>query len=405
MANFKFKFTNPALTKFFAASPKAVAWDTEARSLAAYATKAGAISLYVHLRVGSTQRKRTIGRLGELDLTSARKMAAELSVAARNGVDAIKERKRAQTAQLTFGYAYAEYMASLARKSASAATIRLCEKNHRLYLGRFEKRVLTELTRSELRAFHASLEPRGKTAANAVLRLMRTVISFAIKRLDVELATNPCIGVEWFRERGHRPSIAAADLGEFWRAIAQVENPIRQGFWRLLALSGLRKNDVATMRWEDVRDDRIHIPHPKMGKPFDVPLTRQLRDVLVDLREHGAVMYPRSPYVCPSASRLGYVQNPFDKHLAGYSPHMCRRSYAGAAAHVLKNPYLVKALLNHAVSDVTELYVVVDFAQKREAAGLVVDYLEAIIYSKGSSPAPVKFLTDQSSQVREPLPA
>ena len=69
MANFKFKFTNPALTKFFAASPKAVAWDTEARSLAAYATKAGAISLYVHLRVGSTQRKRTIGRLGELDLT------------------------------------------------------------------------------------------------------------------------------------------------------------------------------------------------------------------------------------------------------------------------------------------------------------------------------------------------
>ena len=84
-------------------------------------------------------------------------MAAELSVAARNGVDAIKERKQAQTAQLTFGHAYAEYMASLARKGASAATIRLCEKNHRLYLGQFEKRVLTELTRAELRAFHASL--------------------------------------------------------------------------------------------------------------------------------------------------------------------------------------------------------------------------------------------------------
>ena len=48
---------------------------------------------------------------------------------------------------------------------------------------------------------------------------------------------------------------------------------------------------------------------------------------------------------------------------------------------------------------------VVDFAQKREAAGLVADYLEAIIYSKGPSPAPVKLLTDQSSQVREPLPA
>ena len=117
MAKFKFKFTNPVLTKFFSTSPQAVAWDTEARSLAAYATKAGAISLYVHLRVGSTQRKRTIGRLGELDLSTARKMAAELSVAARNGVDAIKERKQAQTAQLTFGLAYAEYMASLRGKA------------------------------------------------------------------------------------------------------------------------------------------------------------------------------------------------------------------------------------------------------------------------------------------------
>ena len=133
--------------------------------------------------------------------------------------------------------------------------------------------MLTELTRAELRAFHASLEPRGKTAANAVLRLMRTVISFAMKRLDVELASNPCVGVEWFRERGHRPSIAAADLGTFWRAIARVENPIRRGFWQLLIYSGLRKNDVATMRWEDVHVDRIHIPYPKMGRPFDVPLT------------------------------------------------------------------------------------------------------------------------------------
>ena len=43
MAKFKFKFTNPVLTKFFSTSPQAVALDTEARSLAAYATKAGAI--------------------------------------------------------------------------------------------------------------------------------------------------------------------------------------------------------------------------------------------------------------------------------------------------------------------------------------------------------------------------
>jgi hypothetical protein len=64
----KFKFTNAALKSFFATNPRAIAWDTEIRSLGAYSTKSADISLYVHLRVGATQRKRTIGRLSELDL-------------------------------------------------------------------------------------------------------------------------------------------------------------------------------------------------------------------------------------------------------------------------------------------------------------------------------------------------
>ena len=58
-----------------------------------------------------------------------------------------------------------------------------------------------------------------------------------------------------------------------------------------------------------------------------------------------------------------------------YSQHQARRAYAGAAAHVLRNPYLVKALLAHAISDVTEMYVVVDFEQKMEAASLVAAFL------------------------------
>ena len=220
-----------------------------------------------------------------------------------------------------------------------------------------------------------------------------------MKRLDVELSSNPCIGVEWFKERNHRPSISAADLPAFWHAVRRVENPIRAGFWKICALSGLRKNDVSTMRWEHVLDDRIHIPHPKMKKPFDVPLTPALRDVLSDPREHGTVMFPRSPYVCPASSRLGYLQNPYDKELVGYSPHQCRRAYAGAAAHVLKNPYLVKALLAHAISDVTEMYVVVDFEQKREAASLVAEWLTARL--KDASLAPVKMLQWQGDSVLE----
>ena len=117
----KMKFTNAALTKFFAENPnpKAIAWDTDTRSLFSYANKDGSVSLAVHIRVGSAQRKRTLGRLGEINLAEARKLAGELSVAARQGIDVIKERKQATAEELTFGHCYSEYMASLARKGAS----------------------------------------------------------------------------------------------------------------------------------------------------------------------------------------------------------------------------------------------------------------------------------------------
>ena len=78
---------------------------------------------------------------------------------------------------------------------------------------------------------------------------------------------------------------------------------------------------------------------------------------------------------------------------SGIQPHQCRRAYAGAAAHVLKNPYLVKALLAHAISDVTEMYVVVDFEQKAEAAAAVADWLMEKLEG-----APLKALTWQGEQ-------
>ena len=160
-------------------------------------------------------------------------MANELNVAARNGIDTIGERKQVVAPPLTFGQAYAEYITSLKRKNASPHTLVLCEKDYRLYASRFEKRPLSEISRSDLRNFHSELEPRGKTAANSALRLMRSVFSFSMKRLDVALpAGSPTVGVEYFKERLQRKTIAAGDLGEFWAALSRVENPIKANFYR-----------------------------------------------------------------------------------------------------------------------------------------------------------------------------
>jgi hypothetical protein len=78
----KFAFTQASLRTFFEAHPRKLAWDETQRGLAAYATSSGQVTLFVQFRVGARQRKKVLGRLGEISLPQARTMAAEYGVAA-----------------------------------------------------------------------------------------------------------------------------------------------------------------------------------------------------------------------------------------------------------------------------------------------------------------------------------
>ena len=54
------------------------------------------------------------------------------------------------------------------------------------------------------------------------------------------------------------------------------------GLIRLALLTGLRRNEIATLEWSDIRDDAIVIPaqRSKMGRAHFVPLTGLMRSVL-----------------------------------------------------------------------------------------------------------------------------
>jgi integrase len=363
------------LTRFFQDNPRAIAWD-ETRGLGCYRCGDGSLSLFAHYRCGTRQKKRVLGKVTELSLPEARRQATELLLNGRNGKDIISEAKAKAKANggLTLGHAYAEYTSALKRKGCSPATLRLNDKNWRLYLSKYAGRELASFTKTEVRALHSSWRSQGPVAANAAGRLLRTIFNYSIAKLTDEPLTNPCVGIEWFPQKNVRKTID--DLPPFMAAVARLDNPIRVGFWCIAILTGLRKNDISTIRWEDVKEDRVHIPHPKMGRPFDCPMTPSLKDALERLKAHGVVMFPNSPWVCAAASKSGHLENPHDATLGGVTPHCARRHYASVAAKVLKNPYLVAALLNHKVGGVTAGYVQVDFEQRREAATQVADFLK-----------------------------
>jgi integrase len=378
----KFAFTIAALNKHFAQDPGGIVWDTT-RGLGCYRNQDGSLSLFAQYRCGTKAKKRVLGRVNEISLADARSQATELLLNGRNGKDLVAEAKATAAKALTLGDAYIAYMESLRRKGASPNTIHLNTVNYTKHLSHWQGRELTSLTRADCRGLHAELLRRGPTLANQVLRLLRTIISYAMKRLDVPPMQNPVLGVEWHREKGERKSIPTGELPAFWAATSRIENPIRRAYWRGLLLTGLRRQELATLRWEHVLEDRVKIVRPKGGekRAFEITRTPQLDVVLDEAKQAGAMLHPRSPFVFPAASSTGYILNPFDQALPGVSPHQLRRTFVTCCIECGLDPFITKALVNHAqnLSDMTSRYLQISDGRLREAAERVAAFIEGAV--------------------------
>jgi integrase len=72
-------------------------------------------------------------------------------------------------------------------------------------------------------------------------------------------------------------------------------------------LTGARKGNVLTMRWEDVHFSiqEWHIPETKNGESHVIPLTASAMAILQERRENS-----QSPYVFPGRGNKGHLSNP-----------------------------------------------------------------------------------------------
>jgi integrase len=398
------------LTKFFYEHPTKIAWNTEARSMGAYRTASGAISIFAQYRLADgRQKKRMLGRLGEASPQEFKAQAVELAMAARNGKDIVAEAKAAAKARLTLGDVWVAYIASLQKKGCSPNTIRLNTRNYTRHLSQWQGRGLACITRADCRALHAELVKRGPTLGNQCLKLLRTVFSYAQKRLDVEMLGNPVVGVEWAKERGKRLSIPSGELAKFWATTGQIQNPIRRSFWRFLLYCGARREEVASIRLADISVNNIKLSQAKGNRFYTIPITPQLADILAEARSAGQRLYPKTQYLFPASSASGRLRQAYEQRLMpGVAPHQMRRTYVSCAIAAGVNGYLVKSLVGHTQdkADMTSLYLVISEEERMKAARRVANYIAAHVTSPTAiASGEAKALTDQGLEDVEAIEA
>jgi len=226
-------------------------------------------------------RRVKIGRYGPWTVELARRRAMELIVASDRGQDIRRETALANLQDLTLAKGLADYIEDLKSAGRSSATISDVEADVMMHLDAWLKRPLVAITKIECRSRHKEITKNsGPYAANLVFRYFRAIYN-AMRAIHELPSEAPTIGVAWNKSKRRQEPVA--DLVA-WKATVDALDPIRRDYLHVCLFTGLRSEDCATIRWENIDFDQAILkrPCPKGGeeRAFEVPLSAYTMEIL-----------------------------------------------------------------------------------------------------------------------------
>lgn len=199
----------------------------------------------------------------------------------------------------------------------------------------------------------------GPGTASKCVALLSAVFNFAIKR-DL-LEGNPATGIKKYKDKKRERFLTSNEFKTLGETLAEASqhNPYALAAIKILMLTGLRKNEVINMRWDDLQLEIgvILIPESKTGKKF-VPLTQPVATILIGLPK-----IEGSEFIFPGVDNKPYQGLPkvwskirAQAKLEDVRLHDLRHSFASVGAMDGESLYILGKLLGHADQSTTQRY-------------------------------------------------
>src|SRR5262249_38381519 len=155
-------------------------------------------------------------------------------------------------------------------------------------------------------ALHRNITKTGATyQANRVISLFSTIFSLAVRWHWCE--TNPCKGIEKNREYHRRRYLSGDELVRLTNALVKHRDRQAADAVRMLLLTGARRGEVLSMRWEDVEDGVWSKPpsSTKQKEHHQVPLSAPALQLLSEIQRRQKRAGERSRFVFPGIGGTG----------------------------------------------------------------------------------------------------
>jgi integrase len=343
--------------------------DDELTGFGALSTKAGACSYFIEYRLGgraTAQKRMTIGKHGALTPDEARKAAKEELGKVARRVDVAQEKKEAREklASTTFRDLAERYLDIHAKPGRYWA-----EKRVRLLsldeLKPLLSRPIALIKRADIVAIIDQVHARSHASARVLFSDIRPIFAWTLDRAAIE--ANPMAGM-----RGPQPLeardrvLSDEEIKAFWQAASDLGWPFSSVF-KVLLLTGQRREEVAGLRWREVdldgqwtiakercKNGKAHTVdlHPEAVRLLD-PLDDAAAPRLMKNTEEEDLVYSttgRTP-----VSGFSKVKARIDvrmKEILGgkfqpWRTHDLRRTAASGMAALGFQPHVIERVLNH----------------------------------------------------------
>ena len=343
-------------------------------------------------RLGSKQRRLTLGTVETLDADKARQRAKSALSKAHLGTDPQLEKAEARAqAAVTFGSVVDSYLRRYGANRLKASTLRDAERYLRQHWGMLSRMPIQKVTRADVAAGLAKIaEDSGGVAANRARTALGSLYAWAIAEGLAD--ASPVVGTRKVMDEKARDCVLTDDeLRLIWRHAGEGDFG---DIVRLLVLTGQRREEVAAMTWEELDLEgatwRISGERTKNGFPHEVPLSNAALAILeARCREEGRelVFGKSGPFSGWSKAKASLdARQRAASHGQASAPwrlHDIRRTFATRLADLGVLPHVVEEILNHVSghkAGVAGIYNRSSYAaEKRDALALWDDHIATLI--------------------------
>lgn len=352
-------------------------WDAEIKGFGVRVMPSGVKTYIARYRVGGGRsgimRQIVIGRTSQVTPDLARKRALQIMADVAAGKDPQSERS-ASRAEMNLSELCDTYLSEgVATKKASTVAldrIRI-ERHIKPQIGRLKvnsvaradvERLMRDVASGKVRGDATPHTRGGKGAATRTVSLLGAIFGFAVEHGIV--SANPVRGVKRFPDVKRERFLSATELGRLGDSLA--EELAGGGDWRhaaiirLLALTGARKSEIATLRKAeiDAAASLARLSDSKTGAKV-LRLGAAAMEVIAGLPEtNGPFLFPDPRDSSAPVAYLDWAWVRIRKRagLEDVRIHDLRHSFASAAVATGQGLPMIGKLLGHSRVETTARY-------------------------------------------------